>query len=239
MGYFLDRLSVYLIVFLALLVVARLLKWPLWLSFGIAISAAVLLALIVRNTRKSKRNLRYRDFATYCMLQGDSYVRDLIKDLAGNRYEDCGQWIHVDGKDVFLWVKFGGISADTAANFYRVCRDNGIRKAYLLSAAKDRKNTALIRRYCDAYFVSVDLKALYNALAQAEKLPNIKPKKLPFRHNVRLALSVAFTRKNGVRLLAAAAVMVGVSFLTPFTTYYLTISAITLILAAACMFAKQ
>lgn len=239
MGNFLDRLSVYVLLFLGVLVAARIAKLPLWLCFGAALCVAVLAALAVRCVTKNERRLSYRDFATYCMLEGEDCVRALLQSLAGERYADCGQWLYVDGKIVFLWVKFGGLSADSAANIYRVCRDHKLEKAYLLTAAKDRKNIAMMRRFCKSYIVFIDLKTLYNALKKRGKLPAVKPHRLPLPETAKLAFAGAFTKKNGVRLLIAAAVLVGASFLTPLTTYYLTLAGITLALSAVCLFAKQ
>ncbi|MDE5616282.1 MAG: hypothetical protein K2I78_00670, partial [Clostridia bacterium] len=113
-----------------------------FLSIGIGgkLICCVLISIVIASLVKkllfknNSQQINYRKFVTYLIWQGEDKAKELIADLcAENTFKDKGEYVIADGKAIFLWTKYGAISADTIVRFYRACKKDGIEDAYVLT----------------------------------------------------------------------------------------------------------
>ena len=119
--------------------------------------------------------------------------------------------------------------------YYRICKDNNLVKAYILTTNGDKKTSALIKSFGDIMLVYSNFKSIYKVGKRLDVLPQATRNKIPLRQFMGMIFQTAFTRKNGFRFIGISLLLLLISFVTPFASYYITIASINLILAVACL----
>ncbi|MDE6471673.1 MAG: hypothetical protein K2L52_01470 [Clostridia bacterium] len=214
---------------------------PLNLPMRLVLSALitiVVVSIVRRLFFKSRNNkMSYRKYVTYLIWQGEDYAKSILAKLCENKrdFQDMGEYILIDNNPVFLWTKYGSISADTMVRFYRVCKKNNLQKAYILTTNGDKKTTAFMKNFGDVMLVYSNFKQVYNAVKKDNLLPLDNKTKIPAKQMLSMILQTAFTRKNGFRFIGISLLLLLISFVTPFTNYYITIASINLAFAITCM----
>lgn len=211
------------------------------MPFAMQLACAALTALVIAATvnkfflKDKKNGLSYRNFLTYLIWQGEDYAKTLLSSAYGEGYEDMGEYVKKDGKAVFLWTKYGRLSADTLVRLCRICTKEGIREAKILTTNPDKKALSFVKRFGDVAVTFDSFKPLYKKLKSKDLLPSVKREKNDKRRYLKLVLESAFTRKNGFRFAGVSMLLVAISFLTPFSDYYLALASVNLVFALVCL----
>ncbi len=181
--------------------------------------------------------MSYRKYVTYLIWQGEDYTKEVIAKLCANKkiFQDMGEYIIVDDTPVFIWTKYGSISADTMVKYYRICKKNNFQKAYILTTNGDKKTTAFIKNFGGVMLIYSNFKQVYSAVKKNDLLPQDSKNKIPAKQMFAMILQTAFTRKNGFRFIGVSLLLLLISFVTPFTNYYIAIASVNLAFAIACM----
>ena len=214
---------------------------PLNLPMRLLLSALICIVTvsIIRKLLFKPRNnkMSYRNFVTYLIWQGEDYAKQFLAKLCENKrqFQDMGEYLLIDDKAIFLWTKYGAISADTMVRYYRICKSNNIQKACILTTNGDKKTTAFIKNFGDVVLTYSNFKQVYNALKKQDMLPPDSKTKIPAKQMIGIILQTAFTRKNGFRFIGISLLLLLISFVTPFTNYYIAIASVNLALSIACM----
>lgn len=239
MAIILDLILLTLTVFVAAYIGVYFL--PLNLPLRLVLSALisiVIVSLIRRAFFKPRNNkMSYRKYVTYLIWQGEDYAKEIIAKLCEGKkpFQDMGEYILIDGTPVFLWTKYGSISADTMVKFYRTCKKNNMQKAYILTTNGDKKTSAFIKNFGDVMLIYSNFKQVYNAMRKNDLLPQDSKNKIPAKQMMSMIIQTAFTRKNGFRFIGVSLLLLLISFVTPFANYYITIASVNLAFAIACM----
>ena len=202
-----------------------------------ALITIVIVTLVKKILLKGKsQDINYRKFVTYLIWQGEDKAKELLRSLcADGEFEDNGEYVVINGKAIFLWTKYGSISADTIVKFYRICKKNSVDSAYVLTTNSDKKMIALVKSFGDVTISFSTFKSVYRHLKKQNKLPNDIREKIPTSQLVKLIIGSAFTRKNGFRFVGISILLLAISYFTPFGRYYLILASINLILALICL----
>ena len=214
---------------------------PLNLPLRLILSALISIVAVstVRRAffKPSNNKISYRKYVTYLIWQGEDYAKEVIAKLCENKkqFQDMGDYILIDNTPVFLWTKYGSISADTMVRYYRICKKNGFQKAFILTTNGDKKTTAFIKNFGDVMLIYSNFRQLYNAVKKNDLLPQDSKVKISARQMFTMIIQTAFTRKNGFRFIGVSLLLLLISFVTPFANYYITIASLNLALAIACM----
>ena len=214
---------------------------PFNLPMRLILSALITFALttfIGRILFKPRDNkISYRRFITYLIWQGEGYTKQLLQSLCGNShsFEDKGDYVLIDGKAVFLWTKYGAISADSLVRFYRISKDNNLISAHILTTNGDKKTSAFIKNFGDIMLAYCNFKQVYKAAKKYDALPTTTRDKIPLRQLLSMIFQTAFTRKNGFRFIGISLLLLLISFVTPFSSYYIVIASVNLIFAITCL----
>ncbi len=214
---------------------------PLNLPMRLILSALitfVAVSFIRRFFFKSRNNkMSYRKYVTHLIWQGEEYTKSILAKLCENKrdFQDMGEYVLIDGKPVFLWTKYGSISADTMVKYYRICKKNNILKAYILTTNGDKKTTAFMKNFGDIILVYTNFKHVYNSVKKENLLPQDSKTKIPAKQVLSMIMQTAFTRKNGFRFIGISLLLLLISFVTPFTNYYIALAGINLAFAITCM----
>lgn len=181
--------------------------------------------------------MSYRKYVTHLIWQGEEYTKSILAKLCENKrdFQDMGEYVLIDGKPVFLWTKYGSISADTMVKYYRICKKNNILKAYILTTNGDKKTTAFMKNFGDIILVYTNFKQVYNSVKKENLLPQDSKTKIPAKQVLSMIMQTAFTRKNGFRFIGISLLLLLISFVTPFTNYYIALAGINLAFAITCM----
>ncbi|MDE7209052.1 MAG: hypothetical protein K2O31_04140 [Clostridia bacterium] len=242
MAIILDLILLTLTVFVTAYIGAYFL--PLNLPLRLVLSALISIVAVsaIRRAFFKPRNnkMSYRKYVTYLIWQGEDYTKDIIAKLCENKknFEDMGEYILIDNTPVFLWTKYGSISADTMVRYYRICKKNNLQKAYVLTTNGDKKTMAFIKNFGDVMLIYSNFRQIYNAVKKNDLLPQDSKTKVPAKQMLSMIIQTAFTRKNGFRFIGVSLLLLLISFVTPFANYYITIASINLALAIACMAAS-
>ncbi len=214
----------------------------LTMSIGVKLLCCVLISVVISSIVKkilfknNTQHINYRKFVTYLIWQGEDKAKELLSNLCADcGFEDRGEYVIADGKAIFLWTKYGAISADMIVKFYRSCKKDGISDAYVLTTNSDKKMMALVKSFGDVTLTFSTFKPIYKKLQQQEKLPDDIREKIPAAQLLKLIFHSAFTRKNGFRFVGVSLLLLSISFFTPFGKYYLTLASINIILALVCL----
>ncbi|MDE6276384.1 MAG: hypothetical protein K2M75_07630 [Clostridia bacterium] len=214
---------------------------PLNLPLRLVLSALITIvtvSLIRRIFFKPRNNrMSYRKYVTYLIWQGEDYTKDTVERLCKDKreFKDMGEYILIDNTPVFIWTKYGSISADTMVKYYRTCKKNNMQKAYILTTNGDKKTTAFIKNFGDVMLIYCNFKQVYNAVRKNDLLPLDSKNKIPAKQMLTMIFQTAFTRKNAFRFIGISLLLLVISFVTPFTNYYIAIASVNLALAIACM----
>lgn len=238
MAFGVDIILLTAIVFLIAYILFSFLSMPFALQLACAILATVVIISTVNKFlyRDKKRGMNYRNFLTYLIWQGEDYAKELIKNAAVDKaFEDKGEYVLIDDTAIFLWTKYGRLSADSLVRLYRICVKEGIPHAKILTTNPDKKSLSFVKRFGDVVITFDSFKPLYKKLKREDKLPAVKKDKTDKKQFLKLILESAFTRKNGFRFVGVSLLLVAISFVTPFSDYYLVLASINLIFALACV----
>ncbi len=184
------------------------------------------------------KEIKYRKFITYLIWQGEDYAKELLAQLcleSQKPFEDRGEYLLIDGAAVFLWTKYGNLSADTMVKFYRTCKKDGITKAYVLTTNGDKKVLAFVKSFGDVILMFSTFKPIYKKLKSQNSLPEDVKIKIPAKEMFFLVLQTAFNRKNGFRFIGVSALLLAISFVTPFKNYYVALASVNLALSLGCL----
>ena len=173
---------------------------------------------------------------TYLIWQGEDYTKSILEKLCENKceFQDKGEYVLIDGKAVFIWTKYGSISADTMVRYYRICKKDNLQKAYILTTNGDKKNTAFIKNF-GVLLLYCNFKQVYSAVKKNNLLPADSKTKIPAKQMFSMIVQTAFTRKNGFRFIGISLLLLLISFVTPFTNYYIALASVNLAFAITCM----
>ncbi|MDE5549265.1 MAG: hypothetical protein K2J13_03335 [Clostridia bacterium] len=214
----------------------------LTMSIGVKLLCCALITIVVASLIKKllfkgkSNEINYRKFVTYLIWQGEDKAKELLKELCvDGDFVDNGDYVVAHGKAIFLWTKYGAISADTIVKFYRTCKKNSINEAYVLTTNRDKKMMSLIKSFGDVTITFCTFKPVYKHLKTQSKLPTDIREKIPPAQLVKLIFHTAFTRKNGFRFAGVSLLLLAISFFTPFGKYYLVLASINLVLAVVCL----
>lgn len=238
MSVILDLMLLSFIIFIASYICLSFLS----IGLGIKILCSALITLVLSSIVKralfkgKSSEINYRKFVTYLIWQGEDKAKELLKELcADDKFEDKGDYVIANDKAIFLWTKYGSISADTIVKFYRACKKDSIDEAYVLTTNSDKKMMALVKTFGDVTITFNTFKPVYRHLKKQNKLPSDIREKIPAAQIVKLIFHTAFTRKNGFRFVGISLLLLAISFFTPFGKYYLTLASINLVLAIVCL----
>ena len=214
---------------------------PLNLPLRLILSALISIVVVstIRKAFFKPRNnkMSYRRYVTYLIWQGEDYAKEVIAKLCQDKkqFQDMGEYILVDNTPVFIWTKYGAISADTMVRYYRICKKNNLQKAFILTTNGDKKTTAFVKNFGDVMLIYSNFRQVYNAVKKNDMLPQDSKNKIPAKQMLSMIMQTAFTRKNGFRFIGVSLLLLLISFVTPFTNYYIAIASVNLALAIACM----
>lgn len=214
---------------------------PLNLPLRLILSALISIVVVstIRRAFFKPRNnkMSYRRYVTYLIWQGEDHAKEVIAKLCQDKkqFQDMGEYILVDDTPVFLWTKYGAISADTMVRYYRICKKNNLQKAFILTTNGDKKTTAFVKSFGDVMLIYSNFRQVYNAVKKNDMLPQDSKNKIPTKQMLSMIMQTAFTRKNGFRFIGISLLLLLISFVTPFTNYYIAIASVNLALAIACM----
>ena len=110
-----------------------------------------------------------------------------------------------------------------------------MQKAHVLTTNGDKKTTAFIKNFGGVALMYCNFKQVYNALRKYNLLPPDSKNKIPAKQMLAMILQTAFTRKNAFRFIGISLLLLVISFVTPFTNYYIAIASVNLALAITCM----
>lgn len=197
----------------------------------------VICSIIYKSLFKDKKGIMsYRNFLTYLIWQGEDYTKSLIASVNPDKAcEDKGEYILLDDTAIFIWTKYGRLSADTLVRLYRICVKENIPKAYILTTNLDKKSLSFVKRFGDVVINFDSFRPLYKKLKSENSLPVPKCQKVSKKQLFSMIFETAFTRKNAFRFVLISLLLLAISFVTPFANYYLTLASINLILATACL----
>ena len=238
MAFGVDIILLTAIVFLIAYILFSFLSMPFALQLVCAALATIVIVATVNKffCKDRKRGMNYRNFLTYLIWQGEDYTKELLKSVAKDKvFEDKGEYVMIQDTAVFLWTKYGRLSADSLVRLYRICVKDGIRQAKILTTNPDKKSLSFVKRFAEVVITFDSFKPLYKQLKSQNTLPDLKTDKIDKRRFFKLILESAFTRKNGFRFVGVSVLLVAISFVTPFANYYLTLATINLIFALACV----
>ncbi len=211
------------------------------ISFGSSIGLSCLIGLVValylfsrQNARK--HSMRYADFVTYLIVNGDEKLLDIVKELDSTlsiiKKDNMYLW---NGVPIFLWLKFGNISADSIVAMCNTCKKYNFSQAYVIASSKDKNALSLSKKLCQINLTFYDLKNIYKSAEKSNILPKKQKYKGYYKQTFLLVLSTIFDNKNTKRYMFVSFVLLLLSFLTPLWVYYLTLSSISLVLAVICI----
>lgn len=239
MAIILDLILLALTIFVASYIGLYFLPLGLPLRILTCSMIAILCVSIVKRALFKPRDekISYRKFVTYLIWQGEDYTKQLICKLCDeNRScQDMGEFLIIDGVGVFLWTKYGSISADTLVKFYRICKKNNLIKAYIITTNGDKKTSAFVKSFGDVTLTYENFKTIYKNLKKRDMLPDNTKNRIPPKQLFSMIIQTAFTRKNGFRFIGVSLLLLAISFFTPFSTYYILLSGVNLALAVACL----
>ena len=92
-----------------------------------------------------------------------------------------------------------------------------------------------MKNFGDIILVYTNFKQVYNAVKKENLLPQDSKTKIPTKQVLSMILQTAFTRKNGFRFIGISLLLLLISFVTPFTNYYIALASINLAFAITCM----
>lgn len=244
---FVDILNMALIIDILLMttiifLISYILLAFLEMSFTLQIILAILITFVISSLiyklflKDKKGAMSYRNFLTYLIWQGEDYAKNLIAETEKDKpFEDRGEYVLSGDTAIFLWTKYGRLSADTLVRLYRICIKDEIKKAYILTTNLDKKSLSFVKRFCDVIIVFDSFRPLYRKLKAKDRLPVVKSQKISKKQILNAILNTAFTRKNGFRFVAVSLLLLMISFVTPFTDYYMVLASVNLIFATACL----
>ncbi|MDE6189241.1 MAG: hypothetical protein K2G37_03005 [Clostridia bacterium] len=240
MSILLDIILLTAIVFLAAYICLSFISMSLGIKLLTSGLITILFVTLIKKLffKKNSNVISYRRFVTYLIWQGEERAKELLKETCqdGN-FEDKGEYVIADSKVIFLWTKYGSISADTAVKFYRTCKKDNIDEAYILTTNSDKKMMGLIRSFGDVALTYCTFKDVYRRLRKQDKLPADVREKIPAAQLLKLIFHSAFTRKNGFRFVGISLLLLAISFFTPFRNYYIILASINLALSIGCLVA--
>lgn len=241
MALIIDILLMTTIIFLISYILLAFLE----MSFALQIISAMLMTFVISSLiyklflKDKKGSMSYRNFLTYLIWQGEDYAKTLIAKTEKDKpFEDRGEYVLSGDTAIFLWTKYGRLSADTLVRLYRICIKDDIKKAYILTTNLDKKSLSFVKRFCDVMIVFDSFRPLYRKLKAKNDLPVVKSQKISKKQIIKTVMSSAFTRKNGFRFVAVSLLLLTISFVTPFTNYYMILASVNLIFATMCLIAS-
>lgn len=238
MAYFFDVILLTIIIFIIAYILLSFVAMP----FAMQLVTSMLTTFVIVGSickiffRDKKHAMSYRNFITYLIWQGEDYTKTLLSDVTDSKnIEDKGEYLLTDDTAVFLWTKYGRLSADTLVRLYRICAKDGIKKAKILTTNSDKKSLSFVKRFGDVVITFESFKPLYRKLKSLNRLPQVQNQKVNRIQLLSLIFESAFTRRNGFRFVAVSLLLVAISLVTPFSDYYLILASINLILAITCL----
>ncbi|MEG1535732.1 MAG: hypothetical protein RR416_02035 [Clostridia bacterium] len=237
MNKFFDKLAIIIIAFFGIIIILTLAKFELWAVVTTAFIFCSILALfLARQQSKNSTCMTYSEYITYCVVQGNDYVKSAIISTHPQLNWKVGDdFLIVGDTIIFLWIKFGNLSPDTLVKFYHIAKRENSAKVYVLTTSKDKKIISFSKSFGDIIFCINDIKELYKFQKSCNFLPQNTAKKMSFKQIFLLILSYAFSKKYCKRYLFVAIILLLMSFLTPLKTYYLISAAVCLLLATCCL----
>ncbi|MGN0771097.1 MAG: hypothetical protein ACI4MI_00730 [Christensenellales bacterium] len=236
MGVYFDKLWLCIIAFLATVIMLSFVGLKLWLCLLIAfvLSLLIILILMTRN-RPYRKTMRYGDWVTYYVIHGQGEFIALLDKLCPSaEITDKKDYILFDEKPVFVWLKLSSISPDSVAHICSVCIKNNIDFAYVICSESNKNALYFSQRISNVKLIFCNIRRVYKATAKQGLLPS-RSNRPPLRHTLSVLSSTFLSRSNVKRYVFVSIVLLLFSFITPLTSYYLTISAIALTLAAASL----
>ena len=238
MSIILDLMLLTIIIFISSYICLSFLS----MGLGVKLLCSALITIVITSLAKrllfksKSQDINFRKFVTYLIWQGEDKAKELLQQLcADGEFEDKGEYVVANGKTIFLWTKYGSISADTIVKFYRTCKKNSIDEAYVLTTNGDKKMMTLVKSFGDVTILFSSFKPVYKKLKKQNKLPTDIREKIPTAQLIKLIFHSAFTRKNGFRFAGVSLLLLAISFFTPFGKYYLALASINLVLAIVCL----
>ncbi len=222
---------------LACLICCSFARIGLGISIGMSCLVGLVVALYLFSRRSGRKHcMRYADFVTYLIANGEEKLLDIVQKLAPSltitKKDNMYLWNNIP---VFVWLKFGNISADSIVAMCNTCKKYNFSKAYVIASSKDKNALTLSKKLCQINLMFYDLKNIYKYAEKSNLLPKNQKYKGYYKQTFLLALSTIFDRKNTKRYIFVSFVLLLLSLLTPLWIYYLALSSISLVLGAICL----
>lgn len=237
MNILIDKIWIIISSMLGCLIVCTFARLSFWTSLLFAFIVGTSIALYLFSRKIGRKNtMRYEDFVTYLIVEGEDKLVSIVKCMDDSLSIDKKDNVYFFGSvPVFVWLKFGNISADSIVAMCKTCKKYNFSKAYVIASSKDKNALTLSKKLCQINLMFYDLKNIYKYAEKSNLIPkNIKYKGY-YRQTFLFVLSTIFDSKNIKRYMLVSTILLVLSFLTPLTSYYLTLSSISLAFAIVCV----
>ena len=211
----------------------------IWINILLSGLITILLSIILKLLEnKIPRKMHYRAFEIYCTIKGNTYLRELLE-KAFSKYELTTENDNLigsinDKKFIIIPnIKFSNVGMDEVIKINKNYQ-NDYDKIYLVSKPIDRKVQMIINTYAKK-IKHINLKTVYRLLKRKNLLEKTNEEVIKRENLGTNIIHFIFTRANAKRFFLVGTLLLIMAILLPFTTYYMTIGIINIVLAIICL----
>lgn len=238
MGKYADFVLLQFMVFTAALTVCAFFELYAPLAAGIALACALLTGLIgVALSRREKRSggISFKNWVFICKAGGDERLEKTALNVFRTlRAAESSEGIIFTGDfAVAVFARFAPLSADASAALFRKCERLGIKSLHILSPNRETRAAAIgVRLGFEVR--QLPLRAFYRLACGAGEVPQKTKRALKRGAALKAASARLFRRDIAARFCLAALALCLLSQVTPLQTYYLSVSALSLLFSLVC-----
>lgn len=232
MSKYIDTLFIILAIFISTFLIIGFFSQSLLirLTISLLITTVAIILFAKHGNKKRERYPDYNSFATYCIIQSATYVKELMQALDYRPATDDDGFCVIDDTAYFFNIKFSKPGKDYVVNVYNTCKNKGCSKAKIICIDYDKSTTAFA---CSLIGVNIKFSTLRPLYKKAKKAGLLKKEQhvLSNRGNLKNILPLIFSKKNSYRFLISSAILFLLSTLTPLKTYYIATATVCMLLA--------
>ncbi len=229
-----DIASITIITLIASFVWSVLLfaDWKVALIFACDVSVCVL--LLINALTKHKRTPYGEDrLALEFALKGNEFViKTILSAIKNDKIENGCNYILLENSAIIANYKFSSLSPSDIQSVCALANKLQRTHVFVITKAIDRK----AYQVASAFEIKIDVvktKEIFKFLKKHNALPALN--KVKAKPSIRVLTEIILSRQNFKHYAFSGVVLMLVSLITPFKTYYLVIGSILIVLAILCL----
>lgn len=227
--------------------------WMIYIvkNLAIAIFVALLITILIHsitthlvNRKANKNKIGIPEMENLLALYGLEYQTDLLMRAIPSYFEpekiDNGVSFNLNCEKVaaFINFKYSSCSAEDIAKFYRSCKKQSIKKAYIVSRSNPR-NIFVMASGLDVHFIFITSKQLHRHLYKQNLLmESITAKNKRQKRKFREILGEIFQKKRAKYFFFCALTLGLFCIISPYKIYYLVMTSIIAAFGIICIFQR-